>query len=631
MRARSRGASWVGVSALAMGLALAWPASAQNDAATPAVADHGVSVPLPDEPSVLAVDADAAAEKRAAIVEVPLPEEPTQLIVEHAAPHAPAAVAAAPSSPSIDIPPPDLPAVTVVIDPPSATVAALEPAILRDALKAYVDGGGKPSTPVARLGKKEREQIAAFYAARNDEPLWILAGPPGPAAKRLQAQIATAEDDGLDLAAYPTPRLDAVAGEDAASAEIALSVAAVAYARDARGARIEPSRLSNLITPDIDLPAPAEILASVAGAEDAGQALAAFQPPHPGYLALKAKLHELRESTGAVRQERDEFEGPPLRFGSFDERVPLIRARLSLASKSDTAYDDDLIAAVKSFQRERRVRATGIFDQRTADLLSGRIRSNPGAIGLGDIIANMERWRWLPQDLGARHIEVNLPEYTLRLYEDGKVVHRTRVVVGKTTSPTPIFSHMMDHVIVNPSWYLPPSILKNEFLPKMAADPLYAQRLGYEVIRRGDRISVRQPPGERNALGFIKFMFPNQHAVYLHDTPSRALFGNEKRAFSHGCVRVENPFRLADFVLGDQGFDEKRLRAMIGKGERTIRFKQALPIHLTYFTVGVDDAGRLVRREDLYGYDGRVKTALGVGPDGRRFAHATSLPQARQP
>jgi len=170
----------------------------------------------------------------------------------------------------------------------------------------------------------------------------------------------------------------------------------------------------------------------------------------------------------------------------------------------------------------------------------------------------------------------------------------------------------MEYAIVNPSWNVPPSILKNEFLPRLAADPLYAARRGYEVIRRNGQIAIRQPPGERNALGFIKFMFPNQHAVYLHDTPNRSLFSAERRAFSHGCVRVDQPFRLADVVLG-AAWSESRLRSLIGRGERTINLPERLPVHLTYFTTAVDERGALRSIEDLYGVNRRVRVALGLG------------------
>ena len=171
----------------------------------------------------------------------------------------------------------------------------------------------------------------------------------------------------------------------------------------------------------------------------------------------------------------------------------------------------------------------------------------------------------------------------------------------------------MQFLVVNPSWFVPPSILKKEFLPKLAADPDYAAKRGYEVIRRGNQIYVKQPPGERNALGHIKFMFPNRHAVYLHDTPSRGLFGTERRAFSHGCVRVDQPFRLAEAVLGrDQGWSEARVRGLVGRGEQSVRLAKPLPVHLAYFTQSVDAQGRLQTFEDIYGHHRRLKAALGL-------------------
>jgi murein L,D-transpeptidase YcbB/YkuD len=230
----------------------------------------------------------------------------------------------------------------------------------------------------------------------------------------------------------------------------------------------------------------------------------------------------------------------------------------------------------------------------------------------GDIVANMERWRWLPATVAPRYLLVNIPEFKLRLFENGQVAHETRVITGRPETPTPILSSLMDHAVVNPSWYIPPSIMKKEILPGLAADPGYAERRGYQVIRRGGQISVRQPPGERNALGFIKFMFPNGHAVYLHDTPNRSLFSASRRALSHGCVRVEQPFQLADFVLGAE-WSESRLKKLIGRGERTIRLPAPMPVHLAYFTIEVDAFGSIRTFEDLYGYNRRVRAALGFG------------------
>jgi L,D-transpeptidase YcbB len=236
---------------------------------------------------------------------------------------------------------------------------------------------------------------------------------------------------------------------------------------------------------------------------------------------------------------------------------------------------------------------------------------SPARLG-GDLVANMERWRWLPADLGSRHIVVNVPEFRLRLVENGSLVHQARVIVGKGETPTPIFSDVMEHLVVNPSWTIPPSIMRKEILPALAEDPYYLERRGYRVIRRGDGISIQQPPGERNALGFIKFMFPNQHSVYLHDTPKRSLFSAERRAFSHGCVRVDQPFRLAEEVLGaDSAWNEAKLRRLIGKGERHIRLRQPLPVHLAYFTLSIDPQGQLRSFDDLYGIHRKVRAALG--------------------
>jgi murein L,D-transpeptidase YcbB/YkuD len=196
----------------------------------------------------------------------------------------------------------------------------------------------------------------------------------------------------------------------------------------------------------------------------------------------------------------------------------------------------------------------------------------------------------------------------------GATVHRTRVVVGKPDTPTPVFSNRMQFIEVNPYWNVPESIIKKEMMPKMAADPNYLNRLGYEVTNsRAGKMIVRQPPGERNALGRIKFMFPNEHAVYLHDTPSRGLFVTARRAFSHGCVRVEDPFKFAEVVLGkDSGWNEARVKKLIGGRNQTIQLPKHIDIHIEYFTAFVDDAGKLQTRDDVYGYSRKVKAALNV-------------------
>ncbi len=225
----------------------------------------------------------------------------------------------------------------------------------------------------------------------------------------------------------------------------------------------------------------------------------------------------------------------------------------------------------------------------------------------------MERWRWLPRDLGADHLEVNIPNYEVRLYHGPALAYTSRVVVGKPDTPTPLFSNKMVYLIVNPSWNVPQSIIKKELMPKLAADPHYLQRLGYDVEYENGRLHVRQPPGERNALGRIKFMFPNDFAVYLHDTPSRSLFSSTRRAFSHGCVRVDQPFSFAEAVLGpNHGWSQARMKKLIGGKERTVFLPESLPIHLVYFTTAVDETGMLRQSEDIYGYSRKVRSLLGL-------------------
>jgi murein L,D-transpeptidase YcbB/YkuD len=215
--------------------------------------------------------------------------------------------------------------------------------------------------------------------------------------------------------------------------------------------------------------------------------------------------------------------------------------------------------------------------------------------------------------MGERRVEVNIPDYAAAVIDRGEVIERLRVVTGKEETPTPVLSGTMRYLIVNPSWNVPQSIIRKEMLPRLAEDPYYFQRMGYEVLSRGGHLVVRQPPGERNALGRIKFVFPNDFSVYMHDTPMRRLFASAKRAFSHGCVRVDDPFRFAETVLGrSSGWSEGRIKKMIGGKERYVYLPKPLPVHLEYFTAFIDESGRLQLRDDIYGYSHRVKEALGL-------------------
>ncbi|GJE03050.1 L,D-transpeptidase family protein [Methylobacterium isbiliense] len=547
----------------------------------------------------------------------------------------PAGVAAA-AAPASDAPAVEPPAAALPspAEPPAATAAAPTPPPLPEdpvaaAIATKLADANVPL--IRRLGRKEREAVQAFYALGAFKPVWLADGAWTEAARAVIARLEAAGEDGLDPLNYPIPLLGLPTRSpaDLAEADVKLSAAAALYARDARGGRIDPSRLSRLITPKLDLPAPDALLGPLASAgPGAGALLQALNPPHPGYRALKAKLAALRAQTpGRAGPMVRLPKGPVLKAGMRDARVPLIRARFGLASAADAdTYDAAVAGAVERFQRERGLAANGILTPETVAALAG---PSPGRQE-ADILANMERWRWLPADLGRTFVWVNIPEYKVRVMNGTRVLDEARVIVGKPESPTPVFSGEMTYAVVNPSWNVPPSILKNEFLPRLARDPNYAARLGYEVVRRGNSIAVRQPPGERNALGFIKFMFPNDHAVYLHDTPNRSLFARSARALSHGCVRVDDPFRFAQVVLGPT-WPTERLKKLIGKGERTVMLPEKLPVHLAYFTLVADETGSLRGIDDLYGINARVKVALGLAAEAAAAPEAGRKPGAKPP
>lgn len=246
----------------------------------------------------------------------------------------------------------------------------------------------------------------------------------------------------------------------------------------------------------------------------------------------------------------------------------------------------------------------------------GRLLDENGArnqASIDDIIVNMERWRWLPRQLGSSFVMVSLPEYMVRFSDGGRVSYQGRVIIGQPTTPTPLFSGEMQYIVVNPTWTVPPGILKNEILPLYRRDPAAIARRGLQIVRSsGGGVSFRQAPGERNALGRVKFMFPNDHAIYLHDTPGRHLFTRHDRALSHGCVRVDQPLKFADAVFArEDGLNSKRIEGLYGKSERHINLKRRIPVHLTYFTLSEVD-GRLSRFADVYGLDYKMKQVMGL-------------------
>ncbi len=393
--------------------------------------------------------------------------------------------------------------------------------------------------------------MAAFYAARNYAPLWTADGQLDTRAKSVIAQLANAAADGLDPADYLVPAFGAATSAEAlADADLTLTYSALTFARHLATGRIAPSRVVTEVDYGDHVPAPADILSKITEAADAGAALESFNPPHRGFQALKAKLAELR-----------------------GHAIPR-------AQKVSVTVDP----------------------------------STPGQ-EIDRVLANMERWRWLPRDLGKTYVMVNIPDYSLKVVHDRHEQWNTKIVAGKPQTPTPLLTASMDTVLVNPSWHVPQSIIKNELLPRYGRDPNIFARMGLEVKRHPDgTLNVTQPPGARNALGRIKFNFSNKFSVYLHDTPDKRLFANDKRAFSHGCMRVENPTKFGEIMLrlamASPTPNAQQLSDLFGREERPFKLTDQPTVHLTYQTAFVDDSGKLQLREDIYGFDERIRTIL---------------------
>ncbi|GAN48378.1 peptidoglycan binding protein [Methylobacterium sp. ME121] len=446
-------------------------------------------------------------------------------------PAAPAVASPAPAAPAQADP--GAPATTALPDykpeapaaEPAPAPAAAVPVAPTDPLGAAVFARfADPAPLLLRLTGKERDAIRSFYEARSFKPLWISGGAWTDAAKAVSARLAAAAEDGLEPRAYTVPTLADKPDEKAvADADLRLSAAAVLYARDARGGRINLASISRLITPHLDLPAGNDVLAKLdeAGAK-AGEALQAYNPATPGYLALKARLAALRGPAPTAVKPLRLPAGPVLRVGMRDARVPLLRAHFNLENRPAATldkgpgepeeYDSGVADAVAKFQRGRGLPGNGTLNVQTVLALADAGRTARPTGGEAELIVNMERWRWLPGDLGADYILVNVPEYRLRAYRGGVMRDEARVIVGKPESRTPLFSGMMEYAVVNPSWYVPPSILKT-MAPKLAG---YGGKTwgGYEVVRRGGHISLRQPPGGAQR--------PRLHQVHVPE-PARGL------------------------------------------------------------------------------------------------------------
>jgi murein L,D-transpeptidase YcbB/YkuD len=462
--------------------------------------------------------------------------------------------------------------------------------------------------------KEERDAVEAFYRDRGFQPLWTENGKTGQRTTAAISFLKKVDEDGLEPADYAPPSFDFTEADKLAEAELAYTVEVLDFARHASMGRIHWSRTFRDVEYKHDGLNPLDSLNKIASEANIADTLASFYPPHEQYKLLKAELAKLRTKPEAepVRVPQ----GQVLRFNAKakkhqeDARVPLLRERLGLAAKDDKVYDEELAQAVTEFQKSKKRKADGIL---TNDVLAALNPANTDKIE-DIIIANMERWRWIGRDLGKAHVITSIPGYYLRVVNDGKEVWQTRIVVGLPGKVTPIITQEMKYITVNPTWNVPPSIIANEYIPALRQDPDVLKRMGLNVATRPDgTIHISQPPGDANALGRIRFNFPNKFLVYQHDTPTKHLFAHEERAYSHGCMRVQNPLKYGEVLLNiarpGESWTEERLKKMYAGREENIDFKVLIPVHLIYNTAEVED-GKLIVRKDIYKIDAATIKAL---------------------
>ena len=466
----------------------------------------------------------------------------------------------------------------VVYDPTAGPTLSPMQSALQAAMERLVTRADRVNPLGSGDWRAARWAIAAFYAARFYTPLWVGEDGLTEAGRSALSQLERAHEDGLDLSLFAPPREvgAGLAPDQIAEAETAIAAAVVTYAEQATGSRVRPSRVSPLAYAKPSLADPGAALAEVAAAADPAARLADFNPPQKGYRDLRQALRGLME-----------------RVRDGEPQVSAISADFDPETGAEQAAG--------ALRRAKRQAGGRIH---TASLAFGASLARRKAA----ILANMEMWRWEPRDMGEERIEVNVPDFSVEAVRGDEVVLKTRAIVGKPETPTPIFSADLRYVLINPSWRVPDSIIKKEFASRLGA----LSRRGYEVKTVGGRVTVRQLPGDDNALGRIAFMFPNDHAIYLHDTPARQLFDEESRAFSHGCIRVEDPLSLAELVLGGErsGWTAARIEAAFGDKERAVFLPRPLPVHIEYFTEFVDEFGELQERPDVYGLSRKVEDIL---------------------
>jgi murein L,D-transpeptidase YcbB/YkuD len=517
-----------GVLGLAVALAVGLTASEQ-----PGTADTAVVIDIPDNPATLAA---TEAQEARIVASLPSSEE---------------------------------------LEPTHEVVAPPEPAIPEKLL--IVDTiRQKLSDPALRKGAHPDDLAAAesFYAAHDGPALWMTSAGISPEAQSIIAELGRADEWGLNSSAFAVPPADyqPTTAEDQAAAELAITLAILKYARQARGGRVNPSELSNIIDQTPQLRDPKTVLTEIAAAETPDAYLRGLNPKHSQFLRL---------------------------------RQALLKARASGGKPEDITR----------------------------------------------LLVNMERWRWMPENLGSLYVWVNSPEFMMYVVKDNKTIESEKIVVGKLAYATPVFSADLKSIVFNPEWTVPPTIVREDLLPKLRGGggwfssntqilkvhnlkvlyngrPVDPSSINWNKVNMA-AISFTQAPGPNNVLGKVKFLYPNKHFVYMHDTIKRELLDKEVRAEGHNCPRVANPGKVAAVLLAeDKGWPVSKVEQLLAQGNNTaVSLDHHIPVHTTYFTAVVDANGKVRTFADIYKLDGAVAAAVAAKDATLAVAGAAAAPK----
>ncbi len=533
-----------------------------------------------------------------------------------------------------------------------AEAAAAPAAPIADRIRQHLSTAQQPAPLAGRAA--DARLLSRFYRGRDYRPAWVGADDAGGRAHTLYRALDRAAEEGLNPRALGVgairARLGAAAPAGLAELDLLLSAGLLGYARGVRGGPTAGGRRRGR---EADR---ADVLARAARAPSLGLFLGELVPANAYYRGLRGALARYR-GIAAEGGWPTVPGGRTLALGASGPRVALLGRRLAttgdlaVIGAAPARFDAELAEAVAAFQRRHGLDPDGIVGAATRRALNRPVQDR-----IRQILVNMARWRPVPEGLGRRHILVNVAGFELKVMSDGQPVVEMGVVVGRPYRQTPNFSSTMTRVVFNPYWNVPRSIAVADILPRIRRDAGHLAARGIRVLgRRGGRTfeidparvdwsrlgpdrfpyRLRQEPGPMNALGRVKFIFPNAHAIYLHDTPDRELFSQSVRAFSSGCIRLEKPLELAAYLLaGDPRWSVPAIEAALADGERrTARLSEPVPVHFTYSTAWVAGGGAVHFRKDIYGRDASLVRALFAGraaaarppdPAVRRRATATS-------